>query len=166
MPSRTPLLAVTALAATLVLASTGAATAAPPKHSTASFTVTEPDENFPCQEQGFTTLATFAVTRRSTEFSNAAGEPTREIRHVRFSGTLYSPDLSRSLPYGGIFTRTEDYRTGLVTITGLFRYTPGPDPGPSAAGRSVIDVESDAALFEAGRLPTAYEREVCRSLAG
>jgi len=157
---------VLTVALALVAAGAGPATAEPLERSNATFTVTEPEENFPCIEQGFSTVATFTVTRRSTIYGDTAGDPVREIRHVRFTGMLYSPDLSRSLPYAGRFTRTEDYRTGTITITGLFRYTPGAGPDPSATGRTVIDLAADAAVFEAGRLPADYEREVCRILAG
>ena len=162
--SRTRTVLTVALA--LVAASAAPAAAEPLERSTATFSVTEPEDNFPCVEQGFSTLATFTVTRRSTIYGDAAGEPVREIRAVRFTGILYSPDLSRSLPYAGRFTRTEDYRTGIITITGLFRYTPGAGPDPSASGRTVIDLAADAAVFESGRLPADYEREVCRILAG
>ena len=155
-----------ALAVALGLAGAGAAYAAGPERTTATFSVTEPEENFPCVEEGFSTLATFTVTRRSAVYSDAEGEPIREIRHVRFTGTLYSPDLSRSIPYAGTFVRTEDYRTGTLALTGLVRFTPGLAAGPRAAGRAVIDLATDTALLEAGRLPADYERDVCRYLAG
>jgi hypothetical protein len=69
---------------------------------------------------GFQIDATFMAQRRNETFYDAGGDPLLQRRHVQFTGTLYNGDEpSKNVVYSGDFTRTFDFTTSTLTITGL-----------------------------------------------
>ena len=69
---------------------------------------------------GFQIDATFMAQRRNETFYDSSGQPVLQRRHVQFTGTLYNAgDPSKSVVYTGDFTRTFDYTTGVLRLTGL-----------------------------------------------
>ena len=163
-----------ALAAVLAVALAFASTAAAdqPIIFEQSFAVTTPSPNFSCVPYGygFTVLATFEGERRHIQFFDE-GVLVKEIRHVRFEGTLYkSTDLSKTIPYAGAFTRTFDVDARTITFTGLFRYSRTDRSGMLAvdAGRTVVStavLPPPPPLFDAGPAGADYEAAVCAYLA-
>lgn len=64
--------------------------------------------------------ALFMANRRNETFYDSQGNPTLQRRHVSFTGTLYNAsNPAHSVTYSGDFTRTLDYTTNILTITGL-----------------------------------------------
>ena len=124
---------------------------------------------------GFTIDYTFRAQRDYTRFYDAEGNATKEIRHVRFSGTLYnSTDPSKTVPYEGRFTRTFDYGAETITFTGLVDHVivPGLGAVNLDVGRSVRDAtmpEFEDLLFSAGQWDandaTETPEELCRALS-
>jgi hypothetical protein len=145
------------------LAAAQPAAAIPPKRETSTLVVTEPIPVIPCSN-GADVLATFNLTRTVTVFFDQAGMPVREVRQVRFAGTLFSEDGRRSLPYSGRVHRVFDFATGLVTVTGRSLVADFPGPDPATAGKYLYDPEADVFLSERGRTPSETERRICAYL--
>lgn len=161
-------LAVTA-ACVLLLVPPAAWAQGKPEITERTFSVTEPDFNFSCAPYGysFDVLSTYTVTRRSISFYEGAAL-VREIRHIRFEGTLYnSSDLAKTIPYAGTRTRTFDARSNTVTSVGLLSYSHPDGSGmvSVAAGRLVFDAQTFDLLAVSGRSPADYEAGVCAYLA-
>lgn len=157
-----------AIALTLVLAATAVASA--PVVSTTTFTVSTPELNFECGPYGygFDVLSTFTVTRRSIQFYDESGNLAKEIRHVKFSGTLYrSDDLTKTIPYAGTWTRTLDVAANTVTNTGLMRYSHPDGSGMVTLdpGRTVFDASSFATPTDTGPTNADWQSGVCAYLA-
>lgn len=161
-------LAVSLVAA---LAVTGTAAADKPTIFTEPpFTVSEPSPNFSCTGYGygFDTLATFTVERRFIQFFEG-GALVKEIRHVKFDGTLYrADDLTKTIPYAGNWTRTYLVAEGLVINTGLMRYS-----HPNGSGMVTLDPgrtvftwpPPPSVLSDTGPTGPEWERAVCAYLA-
>ena len=116
----------------------------------------------------FTTCATFDVTfvgsidSRHIVSYGEDGQPTREIRHVSFTGTLTGP--AGSLPYSGHFTRTEDLTEREARFTGVhFMVTRADGPPLLAAGIDAFSLDSSDDDRATGRLPQDFYAEVCAS---
>jgi hypothetical protein len=161
-----------ALAASLIaaLSITAAATASAPLDFTTVLTESTPGFNFPCAPYGysFDTLSTFTVTRHYLQFFDASGAMTKEIRHVRFDGTLYrSDDLAKTIPYAGTWTRTIDVAANTVTSTGLMRYSHPDGSGMVSLdpGRSVLDGTTFATESDTGLTNADWQAGVCAYLA-
>jgi hypothetical protein len=160
-------------AVAFALALTANASASAPVISTVTVTVPAPDPNevnFGCGQYGygFDVLSSFTVTRHSIRFFDDAGNLTKEIRHVQFTGTLYrSDDLSKTIPYAGNWTLTIDVAAGTQTNTGLARYSHPDGSGMVAldAGKTVIDLATFDALVDTAQLGTEWQRGVCGYLA-
>ncbi len=126
--------------------------------------------NFSCVRHGysFTTLATFTVERRYIQFYEGA-TLVKEIRHVRFTGTLYrSDDLSKTIPYAGAWTRTAYPLENLAVNTGLFRYSHPDGSGMVAldAGRTEQLASPPFTIFEdTGPTQVEWQQGVCAYLA-
>src|SRR5580765_1872485 len=103
----------------------GTAAADPPVQFSDSATQSTPVPNISCSPFGyaFGALSTFQVERRYTQFYDGA-TLVKEIRHIKFDGTLYrSDDLTKTIPYAGTWTRTWYPLENMVVNTGLFRYS-------------------------------------------
>ena len=156
------ILAVLGLAAT--------ASAAGPVISSTELNQTTPVPNISCTNYGysFNTLATFDVVRRNIDFFDDSGKLVKEIRHVDFTGTLYrTDDLSKTIPYGGTWTRTVDVAAKTVVSTGLFRYSHPDGSGMITldAGRTVQDLTTFDTLSDTGPTQVEWQRAVCAYLA-
>jgi hypothetical protein len=115
----------------------------------------------------FDVLFTVDAEGTNISFYDDAGNLTRQIRHIAFTGTLYnSTDLSKSVPYDGTFTRTFDAATGAVTLTGLrFRVHPaGGDVVAIDAGQTVFDAVGGT-ISEHGPDFADFTAAVCSALA-
>jgi hypothetical protein len=162
---------VGAIVSMLAFATT--ASAAPPVIFTATLTVPAPDPNeinFECGPYGysFDVLSSFTVTRHFVQFYDSAGNLTKEIRHIQFTGTLYrSDDLSKTIPYAGNWTRTTDVAAGTVTNTGLMRYSHPDGSGMVSldAGNTVYQLPDFDTARDTGQLGAEWERGVCAYLA-
>jgi hypothetical protein len=140
---------LTGVVLTAFLAFVGTAAADAPVHFSNSATQTTPVPNFSCVPFGyaFGALATFSVERDYTQFYDGA-TLVKEIRHVKFDGTLYrSDDLAKTIPYAGTWTRTWYPLENLVINTGLFRYS-HPD------GSGMVTLDAGAIPMEAGWSPS------------
>jgi hypothetical protein len=93
----------------------------------------------------FTIDATYVATRQYTVFYDASGNPTRELRHISYTGILTNRTTGSSVPYVGDFNREFDYTTGVLRITGLETRIPLPGGGSMVlgAGYSLIDANGD-----------------------
>jgi hypothetical protein len=157
----------------LVLAIATAASASPPVIFTATLTVPAPDPNdvnFECGPYGydFDVLSSFTVTRHFIQFYDNAGNLTKEIRHIQFTGTLYrSDDLSKTIPYAGNWTRTMDVAAGTVKNAGLARYSHPDGSGMVSmdAGLTIIELPDFDLAKDTGQLGPEYESGVCAYLA-
>jgi hypothetical protein len=149
--------------AIVALASAAPAAADPPTRTTSTVVVDEPMVSFVCPN-GSAVLQTFELTRTITVFYDADGNPIRRVRQARFEGTLYSEDLSRSVPSGGRIHRVEDFVDGTNAITGRLGFARLPGPDASFTGREVVDLETFATIFRAGRPPEEFEAAVCAYL--
>jgi len=162
---------VGAIVLTLALATT--ASASPPVIFTATLTVPAPDPgdvNFECGPYGydFDVLSSFTVTRHFVQFYDDAGNLTKEIRHIQFTGTLYrSDDLSKTIPYAGNWTRTMDVAAGTVKNAGLGRYSHPDGSGMVAldAGLTIFRLDDFEGIKDTAQLGTEYEAGVCAYLA-
>jgi hypothetical protein len=165
--------AVGLCAAVLALTLVASASASAPVIKTTTFTVAAPDPeevNFECgvYGYGFNVLSSFTVTRRAILFFDAAGNLTKEIRHVQFQGTLYrSDDLSKTIPYAGNWTLTIDVAAGTMTNTGLARYSHPDRSGMVVldAGNTVIDLATFDSVVDTAQLGTDWQRGICGYLA-
>ncbi len=159
-------LAVSLVAA---LAFAGSAAAGKPTIFAESLTVSAPSPNLSCTDYGyaFDTLATFTVERRFIQFFEN-GALVKEIRHVKFDGTLYrSDDLTKTIPYAGNWTRTYLVAEGLVINTGLTRYSHPDGSGMVALdpGRTVFTWPEGDTLSDTGPTGPEWEQAVCAYLA-
>lgn len=118
----------------------------------------------------FTTCATFDVTfvgsidSRHIVSYGEDGQPTREIRHVSFTGTLTGP--AGNLPYSGHFTRTEDLTARKARFTGVHFMVTRPDGPPLlAAGIDAFSLDSSDEDRATGRLPQDFYADVCAEFA-
>ena len=150
------------------LASLVALCVMPPERATAA----QPDifERHVVRTGVFTTCATFDVTfvgsidSRHIVSYGEDGQPTREIRHVAFTGTLTGP--AGSLPYTGHFTRTEDLVERMARFTGVhFMVTRPNGPPLLAAGIDAFSLDSADQDRVTGRLPHVLYAELCAELA-
>lgn len=161
---RPPMRAGTFVVGAIVALATAAPAAAdPPTRTTSTVVVDEPMVNWVCPN-GSAVLGTFELTRTITVFYDAEGNPIRRVRQARFEGTLYSEDLSRSVPDGGRIHRVEDFVQRTNTITGHLGFARLPGPDATFTGREVIDLETFATVFRAGRPPEEFEAAVCAYL--
>jgi hypothetical protein len=157
----------------LTLALATAASASPPVIFTATLTVPAPDPNdvnFECGPYGydFDVLASFTVTRHFVQFYDGAGNLTKEIRHIQFTGTLYrSDDLSKTIPYAGNWTRTMNVAAGTVTNAGLGRYSHPDGSGMVAldAGLTIFQLPEFEGVKDTAQLGSEYEAGICAYLA-
>ena len=163
-------LTILAAVAAAALCAATAAQADAPVIFTESLTVTTPSQNISCRPYGyaFDTLATFTVDRHYVQFYDGS-TLVKEIRHIDFTGTLYrSDDLSKTIPYAGIWTRTWDVAANTVTTTGLFRYSHPDGTGMVAldAGRTVSTGPPDFTLLQdTGPTQVEWQQAVCAYLA-
>ncbi len=104
---------------------------------------------------GFTINFTFSVATHSVQRYDASGNVTRETRHVDFTGTLAnSTNLSKTVPYAGLFVRTMDFQANTLTFNGLMAKVSL--PGKLVAknvGRVVLDLnlpEGKDVIFSSG----------------
>ena len=118
----------------------------------------------------FTSCATFDVTfvgsihSRHIVSLGEDGQPTREIRHVAFTGTLTGP--AGTLPYLGHFTRTEDMVARMAGFTGVHFKVILPDGPPLlAAGIDEFSLDSADEDRVTGRLPQDLYADLCGELA-
>jgi hypothetical protein len=152
------------------LAFAATASASAPVISTVEINQTTPVPNISCTAYGysFDTLATFDVVRRSISFYDGSGNLTKEIRHVDFTGTLYrTDDMSKTIPYAGIWTRTLDVAANTVVSAGLFRYSHPDGSGMVSldAGRTVQDATTFDTLSDTGPTQVEWQQAVCAYLA-
>lgn len=91
---------------------------------------------------GFTVSADFLADRQYTQFYDGSGDPTRQLRHVSFTGTLTNTSTGAWVTYQGDFLREFDYATDTVRITGLSNRITLPSGGSMVidAGLLVIDL--------------------------
>jgi hypothetical protein len=122
--------------------------------------------NIPCANGVEVLIQNLVLDRTSIVFSATTG-PTKEIRHVSFTGRLASASTGKSLPYRGHFTRTEDFVTGIVTTAGLTRQTTVPGTGTIAlaAGREVVAPSADDASIAGNNTLGGYNQDVCELLS-
>jgi hypothetical protein len=152
------------------LAFAGTAAADQPVMFSDSATQSTPVPNISCKPFGyaFGTLATFHVERSYTQFYDGA-TLVKEIRHVKFDGTLYrSDDLSKTIPYAGTWTRIWYPLENLVVNTGLFRYS-----HPDGSGMVTLDAGRTeqvgsppfTILSDTGPTQVEWQQAVCAYLA-
>ena len=114
----------------------------------------------------FQVLITFTVERQNITFYDEAGNKTKQIRHVSFTGTLYNSVTRASLPYEGTFNRTEDFVAHTVIFTGLRFAVQIPGQGILAldTGQTVLDVSTNppTLIFEAGQ--HEFNAQICQLL--
>ena len=114
----------------------------------------------------FQVLYIATVERQNITFYDDAGNKTKQIRHVSFTGTLYNSVTRTSLPYEGTFNRTEDFVAHTVTFTGLRFAVHIPGQGIVAldTGQTVLDVSTNppAIIFEAGQ--HEFNTQICQLL--
>jgi hypothetical protein len=156
------------VAAALALAASASASA--PVMFSDELNQTTPVPNISCTAYGygFDTLATFDVNRSYIQFYDSSGNLVKEIRHVKFTGTLYrTDDLSKTIPYAGNWTRTLDVAANTVVSTGLFRYshTDGSAMITLDAGRTVQDATTFDTLSDTGPTQIEWQQAVCAYLA-
>lgn len=153
-----------AAAATLALAAPAGAT--PPQQVEETVVLGAVPTDNPVVEcpNGRVVFATVTITRRVTTYFDAAGERLRQVRHFRFTGTLYSDDLSRSSPYWGHARRELDYRTNTVTLTGRRVVLPLSGQDAAKTGREVLDATTFDTLWESGRPFAGWEAAVCATI--
>jgi hypothetical protein len=149
--------------AIVALATAAPAAADPPTRMTSTIVVDEPMVSFVCPN-GSAVFSAFELTRTITVFYDAEGDPIRRVRQARFEGTLYSEDLSRAVASGGRIHRVEDFVQGTNTITGGLGFATLPGPDATFTGREVVDLETFATVFQAGRPPEKFEAAVCAYL--
>ena len=149
-------------AALLAIAIAAPASAAPPTIEKSTIVADEPELNFVCAD-GRDVLATYTIDRTVFTYVDEAGDPLREVRQVRWSGRLWSEDLSRSVPYFGRIRRAFDFRTNELTITGKRVEAELPGPDPRVSGRLQVDFDHGAEL-ERGRGYAAFDSAVCSYL--
>ena len=153
-----------------LLVSAASAAADEPVHVWTTQTVTTPNFNFTCSDLGyaFDVLSTFTVTRHSVLFYEGS-TLVKEIRYINFSGTLYrSDDLTKTIPYGGIWTRTVYPLENLAVHTGVFRYSHADGSGMMFldAGRTVLDATPPfTAYSDTGQPFIGWRSGVCAYLA-
>jgi hypothetical protein len=161
---------VTGVVVTAFLAFAGTAAADPPVQFSDSATQGTPVPNFSCAPFGyaFGALSTFHVERSYTQFYDGA-TLVKEIRHVKFDGTLYrSDDLSRTIPYAGNWTRTWYPLDNLAVMTGLFRYSHPDGSGMVALDAGVTEQVASqpfTILSDTGPTQVAWQSAVCAYLA-
>jgi hypothetical protein len=149
--------------AIVALATAAPAAADPPTRMTSTIVVDEPMVSFVCPN-GSAVFSAFELTRTITVFYDAEGDPIRRVRQARFEGTLYSEDLSRAVASGGRIHRVEDFVQGTNTITGGLGFATLPGPDATFTGREVVDLETFATIFRAGRPLEEFEAAVCAYL--
>jgi hypothetical protein len=107
-----------------------------------------------CQQYGygFTYSEHFDVVRSVTQFLNKEGDVLREILHIRFVGTATNDQTGTSVPVNGVRHLVFDFLGGTLTETGVLRHVTASGSGIVLhdSGRSVVRLEDDALLFEAG----------------
>jgi hypothetical protein len=157
----TRVLIAASVAALALAAPAGAAT---PQHEQETVVIDQPVENGIICANGRALLSTVTITRRITTYFDASGEPLRQVRHFRTTGTLYSDDLSTSAYYEGHARRELDYRTNTVTLTGRRLVLPLPGQDAAKTGREVIDATTFEILWESGRPLSGFEAEACAAL--
>jgi hypothetical protein len=99
----------------------------------------EPLPNFVCAD-GREVARHIHARPHGLTYLDAAGEPLREVRQVRWDGQLWSADISRSVPYFGRIRRELDYTSNELTISGRRVWAELAGPDPAVAGRGVINV--------------------------
>lgn len=110
--------------------------------------------------------ALFMAQRRNETFYDQAGDPVLQRRHVSFTGTLYNAtDPSKSVTYAGDFTRTLDYATGIVRITGLNEHVVLPGQGPVLLGAGELEIDLTSGDTVVSRGPDGDLAAVCGALA-
>jgi hypothetical protein len=149
-------------AAVLAIALAAPAAAAPPEIEKGTIVVDEPQLNFVCPD-GREVLATYTIDRTVFTYLDAAGDPLREVRQIRWSGRLWSDDLSRSVPYFGRIRRAFDSTTSQLTITGKRVEAELPGPDPRVSGRLHVDFD-DGIEVERGRGYADFDAAVCAHL--
>jgi hypothetical protein len=158
------------VAVALTLAPVTPAIADNPEHTIGGQQITSPIPFFPRGEtcDGFIPLITFSSRYNIIDFYDEAGGLVKEIRHVRFTGTLYnSTDPSKSIPYEGNFTRTVYPAENTVIFTGLHFavHTPGMGVPALEVGRAIIDLVSGEQTFTDGNHNREdFAAEICRLL--
>jgi hypothetical protein len=164
------LILCTLVSAAFLAGSVGPAMAEEPVHVWETRTVTTPGFNFTCWDLGyaFDVLSTFTVTRHSVLFYEGS-TLVKEIRYINFSGTSYrSDDLSKTIPHGGIWTRTVYPLENIAVHTGLFRYSHADGSGMMFldAGRTVLDATPPfTAYSDTGQPFIGWRSGVCEYLA-
>jgi len=100
---------------------------------------------------GFDVVAEFDITRVSTTFYNADGNPIRIARHLGYVGTLDNPLTGKSLPDEGNVLIMIDLVAGTTTFDGKGRVDTVPGLGVvfHVSGRMMFDAGGDL-VFEAG----------------
>ena len=153
-------------AAAAALAVAAPAAAVPPQHEQEILVLGAIPTDNPVIDcpNGHVLFATVTLTRRVTTYFDAGGEPLRQVRHYRTTGTLYSDDLSTSAYYEGDARRELDYRTNTITLTGRRLVLPLPGQDAAKTGREVIDATTFEILWESGRPLAGFEAEACAAL--
>lgn len=154
-------LAVILVACLAVLILCAPASADPPTRKLETLVFDEPLPLFPCAN-GKDVMGTFTLTRVVVTFTDGAGRPTREVRHVHFHGRQTSADGARSAPWFGVLRRELDFASSLLTLDGVMNWTRLPGRDAINAGRRVMD--GDAIVSERGLGIEQYERSVCAYL--
>jgi hypothetical protein len=132
----------------LPLAFAATAAAVQPATTTQQFHRSSP-HFLPCP--GLDVAAEFDITRVSTTFYNADGNPIRIVRHLRYIGTLGNPLTGKSLADEGNVLITIDLVATTTTFDGKGRVDTVPGLGVvfHVSGRMMFDAEGDL-IFEAG----------------
>jgi hypothetical protein len=100
---------------------------------------------------GFDVTAEFDITRVSTTFYDAGGDPIRIARHLRYVGTLGNSLTGKSLADEGNVLITVDLVAGTTTFDGKGRVDTVPGLGVvfHVGGRMMFDARGEL-VFEAG----------------
>jgi hypothetical protein len=100
---------------------------------------------------GFDVVAEFDLTRVSTTFYDADGNPIRIARHLGYVGTLSNVATGKSLADEGNVLITIDLVAGTTTFDGKGRVDTVPGLGVvfHVSGRMMFDADGDL-VFEAG----------------
>ena len=88
-----------------------------------------------------------------TTYFDRAGEPLRMVIHANFFGILKNPVTEATLRDHAVFTETEDFVDGAVTVSGQsFHYIEkGSGQVFAEVGRKIIVLEDGTIAFQAGQ---------------
>jgi hypothetical protein len=86
---------------------------------------------FDCSPYGgdFTQAWHVVETVSGTTFLDEAGDPVRDLIHVRWDETTSREDTGASLDVRGAWTVTYDYASDALSVTGAFRVGTAPETG-------------------------------------